>query len=586
MHPAGAGTEPSRAHPDVHAVVRLAGYEDVLVVDGFAIENGPGHGQVFVLDGRHPIRVEELPRLVCPVTRTPGGVGFDDSFGPGVHVQVLPVGVGDDDAFADAVESGFHQIVLILQLRHRLAQPFLGPLAVGDVLEKHDAAGAADVPVQGLPADLDVDPVGFLLVADEHFHGFHGPALHGAHERNLVGGDAGFPVRVEDAVGIRPRVRRHVQHPDADDAFGAGIEQHEFPRGVGHDHAVADAVEYGFHEIGLVLGFPQRLRQLVFRQPLLRNVVNDAHGADDLSTVFAVYRPRAGVDVLSSRDVVIAHEEIELVRFFPLQGAPEREFFGRNERFPVRVEYAVGFRPLSGVDLPDFHPGDCLEASVGEQQPAVLVGDDDAVVHAVEHGLHQLGLLAQLVDGPFQVRFRLLDLGDVAKDHHAAVSAGGVETQRFAAGADVHSFRRCLVADEHFDPAGLFTADGALERKLIRREQPRPVGVVEPESRRALGDVVVRYVVVGDLQRRRIGHQVFAVFVGGEDAVADAVEDEVREVDLAVQLGDGAFQVELRALEPGDVAKDEEAASLAVLVDLDRPAADVEIETFGVRSIS
>ena len=267
--PADLVEQGPRAHPDVHPVrpVPVAD-EQVLFVHRLAAVDGADQRQILGSHGGLPIRIVGAVLFRPLVLRSVGDAQADDLLGRRIHVQELALGIGDHDAVVDALERGIDELVPIAQLRHRQRQLRFRLLLAGDVAEHDDAAAAAvHIRGQGAAVDADVDAVLPLLVADEQLDLVGRIALDGAHQGQPFRGHVGLPIGIEDPVALGPLLGRRVQHADADDLLGAGIEQRELARAVGDHHPVADAAEDGGHELRLGVLLEDRLLRCGLRLP-------------------------------------------------------------------------------------------------------------------------------------------------------------------------------------------------------------------------------------------------------------------------------------------------------------------------------
>ena len=411
------------AHPDIHAVrpVPVAD-EHVLLVDRLAAMNGADQRQVLRFHGCFPVGMIGAVSLGPLVLRPIRCAHADDLFRAGIHVEELPLFVGDDDAVADALERRIDELVLIAQLRHRLRQLRVRLLLAGDVAE-HDHAAAVPIHVclQRTPADADMHAVRPFLVAYEQLDLVGCLAPHGPHQRQPFRWHVGRFVGIEDAVSLGPLFGRQVQHTDADDLFGAGIEQGESAVGVGDHNAVADAAENGLHEAGLFLLPGERPFQLGFRLLELGDVAGDDHAPFD-HTCFSDQGPAADVDVKAIRILLVADEQLDVVRGLAVYGEPQRVPMLSNGRLSIGLKNTVLVSPFMDVSLQLKGSDHLLRIRVEDHGHAVPADGEYGLTHAVEYGFHELGLFLLPGERPFQLGFRLFEPGDVAGDDHAPPS--------------------------------------------------------------------------------------------------------------------------------------------------------------------
>ncbi len=258
-----------------------------------------------------------------------------------------------------------------------------------------------NVCLQRPPADADINAVRLLLVADEQLDLVGCLAPHGAHQGQPFRWHVGRFIGIKDTVSLGPLFGRQIQHTDADNLFGAGIEEREFPLGVGDHHAVADAAENGLHEAGLFLLPGERPFQLGFRLLEPGDVTGDDHAPFN-NTCFSYQGSTAYVDMNAVRILLVAYEQLDVVRGLAVYGKPQRVPMLPNGRLSIGLKNTVFVSPFMDVSLQLTGSDHLLRIRVEDHGHAVPTDGEHGLAHAVEYGLHKLDEIFQFVNGSVQ----------------------------------------------------------------------------------------------------------------------------------------------------------------------------------------
>ena len=96
------------------------------------------------------------------------------------------------------------------------------------------------------------------------------------------------------------------------------------------------------------------------------------------------------------RPVVVAYEHIHFIhRLAVTDDAEERQILHSHGRFSIGIEKAVSLDPLLRGTIRYVHADDLFGRGIYVKGLPRYIGDDDAVSDTIEHGFHQLALLAQ-----------------------------------------------------------------------------------------------------------------------------------------------------------------------------------------------
>ena len=106
------------------------------------------------------------------------------------------------------------------------------------------------------------------------------------------------------------------------------------------------------------------------------------------------------------RLLLVAYEQLDLVRGLAFQGRDQRQILHGEKRFSIGFEDAVFLGPFMDVLFPRVaaHPH---HARIVEKGHHVLVEGDHALAHAVEHGFQEPGEAFVFPDDPLQTGLRL-----------------------------------------------------------------------------------------------------------------------------------------------------------------------------------
>ena len=182
---------------------------------------------------------------------------------------------------------------------------------------------------------------------------------------------------------------------------------------------IANVVENGIHYLQPPLC--KCLRQRLLGEHALGNVAEDHHATPD-STEIVEQRPSTHPDVHAVRLVVVAYEYIHVIHRLTLaEDVEEWQIPHSHGRFPIGIEETVSLDPLLRRSVRYYvHTDDLFGRGIYVEGLPRYIGDDDAVADTVEHGFHQLALLAQFFYRFVQFRSCLFLSGDVAENNHAA----------------------------------------------------------------------------------------------------------------------------------------------------------------------
>ena len=335
-----------------------------------------------------------------------------------------------------------------------------------------------------------------------------------------------------------PLILRPVGGAHADDLLGGGIHVQELTFRVGDHDAVADALERGVHELVLVTQLRHRLRQLRVRLLLPGDVAEHDHAAG-VRAPMPVQRPPADADEHPVRPLVVADEQLDLVRGLAPYGAHQGKLLGRYAGLPVGMEHAVRLRPLLGLQIQLAEAEDLLGAGAAQGESSVGVGDHHAVADAGEDGLHELHLLSVPDDRLVQLGLRPLQRGDVAKDDHRTLRAR-IRRQRPEADVEMHALGRLFVADEHLDGIGGRTAQGTRQRIVIRRDERRSVGSNHVVLCEPCLDALIRRIAGAEPEPQGAGivEQGHPVCIDRDHALAHAVQNGLQQRRETLQAAD------------------------------------------------
>ena len=338
-------------------------------------------------------------------------------------------------------------------------------------------------------------------------------------------------------------------------------------------------------------------RQRLVRAPLRGHVADRRHAAPP-AAVGVEQRPASGPDDRPFRHETVPDQDVPILGE-PAENRPhDRQLSRRQRRVPFRIEATVRDARLVAVPHHDplqvVHPDPFARFQIDYRgggridvdQVALRVGNEDAVRNRLERGLHQLGLVAQIVQRAPQRSLRFLPGSEVGEHDDAALNAAVRGPERPGAGIDGHALRPPRVANHHFRVVQRLTAHRAHQRHLVGRSGRRAVRqedavVLRPLFGRHLDDVPADDVLGGRVE----GDEV-AVDVGRDDAGAQAVEDRVHQVRLALKTRDRVFELRAHPLLFRQVADHEDAGPPLLLRPDQRLGADADEAALGPAGVA
>ena len=391
-----------RQRPPVYADVGAPGqslvpHEHLDVVRRFPAQ-GAAERQPALRRGRHAVGQEQAVPAAPLVGRGINRPHADDAPRAAVEDGELPVLVGGDHPVAHAVEHDLHRLLLFLQGAGEVPQLMLLLPLPGHVAEDGDpAAHGGPVPIQQRsPADTDVD-VGVGRRLDQaQLEIVERFAAQDARRREILRRARGEVVRMAEVV---PRVEP-VDLPvrrTADDPPSPLVEHQVTPARVEDGNALAHAVEYPFHEIGLL---PQTLQRPVpfgLRRLLSRDVADSDRCALH-ATVGVVERPSVDSEVDPVGPAPAAHEDLGDDRLVAAKGVPQRVVARRQRRALVRLERLVHVGPPIGIGRRRIGAEDVAEGSIHQYEPAAPVDHRHALGREVERAAQEVAAGLQAGD--------------------------------------------------------------------------------------------------------------------------------------------------------------------------------------------
>ena len=171
-----------------------------------------------------------------------------------------------------------------------------------------------------------------------------------------------------------------------------------------------------------------------------------------------------------------------------------------------------------------------------------MVQYDDSLGDAVEHGVHQFGLLAQFAQRALACLFRFPLLGHVAKNGDAPATP----RHGLAVYHDEDAFRPLLVADEYLFSHRLLASECSDERYVLGRETSLLVCFEEAVPAAPLVGSDIQHPDSHDPLRRRVEQGEITVLVGGDDAIAHGCEHGPHQLIVFLGFAKHPMQLQIR----------------------------------------